>query len=110
MSRLRLREAEHIKRASLGGEVRQVFHRVDEAERAGGIADVEISRDDRARPAAHAGEDRDVLLAIWPLERRRLADDAAAALELPEALAVVGIDRAEAAVHRAEEHHVARRH
>src|SRR5438067_13607414 len=52
------REAEHIKRASLGGVARQVLHRVDEAQRAGRVADVQVAGDDRAAPAADPGGDR----------------------------------------------------
>ena len=62
----------------------QVRHRVDEAERGGAVARVEIARDDRARPAADAGEHGDVLLAVRAAVGDRLADDPRAGLELPE--------------------------
>src|SRR5690242_18206746 len=98
----KLREAEDIERASLCRVLGQVLHRVDEAERGAGISDIQVAGDHRARPTSHAGKNRDILLAVRTLERGRLPDDAAAALELPKRFPVVGIDRAEAAVHRPE--------
>jgi hypothetical protein len=46
--------------------LRQVLHRVDEAAAAVRVARVESPSDDRAGPAADAGQDRDVLLAVGP--------------------------------------------
>src|SRR4051794_21131616 len=81
-----LGQCEDIQRPSLHGDLWEVLHRVDEAERGGGVAGVESAGDDRAGPAADAGEDRDVLLAVGPLVGDRLADDAGAALEFPKLL------------------------
>src|SRR4051812_32882512 len=69
------RKREHIQRASLRGGLGQVLHGADESEGRGGVARVEPAGDDRAGPAAHARQDRDVLLTVRPLVRRRLADD-----------------------------------
>src|SRR4051794_10724318 len=44
-------------------------------------------------PPADAGQDRDVLFPVRALVRRRLADDAGAALELPKLLARLRVDR-----------------
>src|SRR5436309_2210743 len=49
-----LRQPEDIERASLGGGVLQIGHCIDEAERGGAVARVEIAGDDRAGPAADA--------------------------------------------------------
>ena len=48
--------------------------------------------DDRAGPAADAGQDRDVLPAVRPAIGDRLADDPGAGLELPQQLAGPGVD------------------
>src|SRR5687767_7860497 len=81
---MRLRQRKHIKRASLGRVLRQVLHRIDKPERRRRIARVQIARDHNARPAADAGEDRNVLLPVRPAVRHRLPDDSRAALELPK--------------------------
>src|SRR4051812_24202478 len=47
-----LREDEIIQHPSLGGDVLQVAHGVEEAQRPGAVAWVEVGRDDHARPAA----------------------------------------------------------
>ena len=53
--------------------LREVLHRIDEAQRGGAVAGIEPTRDDGARPAADPGKDGDVLLAVgaaidrgWP--------------------------------------------
>src|SRR5215210_677636 len=61
-----LRKAEHIECASLHRRVFQIAHGVDETKRGGSVARIEIAGHDCARPAAYAGEDRDILLALGP--------------------------------------------
>src|SRR4051812_29099413 len=89
--------------------LRQVFHRVDEAERGRAVAGVEVPRDHPAGPSAHARQDADVLLAVRGAPGDRLSDDAGGCAELPEYLAVFGVERLEGPVHRAVEDNVARR-
>src|SRR4051812_8856534 len=89
--------------------LRQVFHRVDEAERGRAIAGVEVPGDHPAGPSAHAGQDADVLLAVRAAPRARLSDDAGGRGELPESLAVLGGERFEGPVHRAVKDTVPRR-
>src|SRR5215204_4983739 len=101
------RKAEHMEGSSFRGRVLQVAHGVDEAERRGAVADVEVAGDDRTRPAADAGQDGDVLLAVRPAIGRRLADDPGAGLELPQRLAGAGVDRLEPALHGSVEDDVA---
>src|SRR3954470_22538985 len=59
-----LRKREHIQHASFIGVLRQVFGGVHESKCGRRIASIESATDDRARPAADAREDGDVLLAI----------------------------------------------
>src|SRR5437868_4100355 len=63
-AQMTLRKTEHIQRPSLGGVLRQVLHRVDEAEGGGAVALVQVTGDDRAGPAADPGQDRHVLLTV----------------------------------------------
>src|SRR5687768_17076371 len=70
-----LRELEDIERPSLGGDVIQVAHGIDEAERRRAVARVEIARHDRAGPTADTRQDRHILLPVGSPERGRLADD-----------------------------------
>src|SRR4051812_40238837 len=58
------RKTEHIKRAPLARDVLQAAHGVDETQRAGVVARIEIARHDRARPTADSREDRDILMSI----------------------------------------------
>src|SRR3954449_4279018 len=103
-----LRQRKDMQHAAFHGVLRQVAHRVDEAERGRSVARIDLSGDDRAGPAANAGEHRDVLLAIRAAVAYGLADDAGARAEAPQHLARVRIERLEDAVHRAVEDDAAR--
>src|SRR4051812_7883107 len=94
-----LRQRKYMQHAAFHGVFRQVLHRVDEAERRRAVACVDLAGDDDARPAADAGEDRDVLLAIRTAVAHRLADDPGARAEAPQHLAGFGIERLEDAIH-----------
>src|SRR5689334_12868577 len=100
---------EHIERASLRRHVRQVAHRTHESKRGGRVPRIEAARDDRAGPSAHTREHRDVLLSIRPAIRNRLPDDPGRRLVLPQERTRARIHRLEPSLHRAVEHHVARR-
>src|SRR5688572_31387726 len=63
-TRRRSRQRKDIQRPAFLGVLRQVFHRVDEAAGATGVARIEVVRDDRTGPAADAREHRDVLFAV----------------------------------------------
>src|SRR5215211_7673665 len=102
-----LRETEHIQRASLGGRLLEVAHGVDEAERGGAVARIEVAGHDRAGPAADARQDRHVLAAVGAAVGGRLADDPGAGLELPQQLTGLGVKSFEPAVHGSVEHDVA---
>src|SRR5215210_4662251 len=58
------REREDIEHASRRGFLRQILDRIDEAERRRRIARVELPGDDRAGPAADAGDHGDILAAV----------------------------------------------
>src|SRR3954447_12925567 len=77
-------QCKRVEHPALGRRLRQVRHRVDESEGGGAVVRVELAGDDGARPAADAGENRDVLLPVRALIGDRLADDPGAAFELPE--------------------------
>src|SRR3954470_17537653 len=53
----------------------------------GRVPRIQIVADDRSRPSADAGEHGDVLMTVGAAVGDRLADDAGAALELPQLLA-----------------------
>src|SRR3954463_16308563 len=59
-----LRQRKDMQHAGFHGVLRQVVYRVYEPERGRSVAGNELRGDDRAGPAANAGEHRDVLLAI----------------------------------------------
>src|SRR5688500_9997408 len=103
----RLWKGEDMERPSLGRRLLQVAHRVHESERGGGVAGIEVAGDDRSRPAANAGEDGHVLLAVRSAIADRLADDPRSGLELPERRAGARVHRLEPVVHRAVEDDVA---
>src|SRR3954451_24867864 len=84
MARPLTRKREDIEHASRGGFHRQILDGIGEAERAGGVARIHLSSNDRARPAADAGDDRNILAAVRTAVADRLADDPAARLELPQ--------------------------
>src|SRR5689334_25431346 len=102
-----LGKAEDIEHASLGGRRLQVLHGVHEAQRRSLVARVEVAGYDRTCPAADAGEDGDILVAIRPLEGGRLPDDPRRRLELPEKLARASVERLEPAFHVSVEDDVA---
>src|SRR4051812_48383969 len=104
---LLFRKREHIQRSSRLRAVLQVLHGVDHALGGGLVARVELADHHRAGPAADAGQDRDVLVAVRTAIAHRLADDSAAGVELPFQRAVVRVDRLEPAVHGAVENQVA---
>src|SRR3954453_11485141 len=58
------RKTEDIEHASRSGLAGQILDGVDEAERGGRVVRVELAGDDRASPAADAGDDCDILAAI----------------------------------------------
>ena len=103
-------EREDQQRAAALGVHRQVLHGAHEAQRAVAHARIEARIGDGARPSADARQDGDILHAVLALEGGGLADEAGRALELPEDLAVAGIDGFEPAVHGAVEGDVASRH
>src|SRR5215208_27053 len=70
--------------STLGRLARKIGHGAYEPERAARIARIELPGNDGPRPAPHAGEDGDVLLAIGPAVRHRLAHDPRRDLDLPE--------------------------
>src|SRR3569623_634897 len=74
---LRARKCEDIEHASCRGLAWKVLHRVDEAQGAGRVLRVQLSRHDRSRPAADTGNHRNVLAAVRPAIADRLADDPA---------------------------------
>src|SRR5439155_11701400 len=79
-----LPKAEDIEHSAFLRDVRQVAHHVGETPCRGAVARVEISRNDGARPSAHARENGDVLMPVGPAIRDRLADDSGACLVFPE--------------------------
>src|ERR1700733_5969388 len=93
------RQGEDIERPSGCGFRLEIRHDADHAERAGGIARVEVAGDDGACPAAHPGQDGDILAPVRPTIGHRLADDPGAGLELPFQLACLGVDGFEPAIH-----------
>src|SRR4051812_46472222 len=92
MMRTLARKGEDIEDASRGGFLRQILRGVDEAERRGRVARVELTGDDRPGPAADAGDDRDILPSVRPAVADRLADDSAARLESPQQLPGARVD------------------
>src|SRR5213076_1085005 len=68
-------QRERVKHPALSRRLRQITHRVDESQRCGAVARIELAGDDRACPAADAAEDRDVLLAVRSAVGHRLSDD-----------------------------------
>src|SRR3954454_19267794 len=104
------RKAEHIERSSLGGDVLQVAHGVDEAKRRRPIAHVEVAGDHSARPAADARENSHVLPPVRTPVSGWLADDPGGGFELPQHLAGAGVDGFKPALHVGVEDHVAGRH
>src|SRR4051794_4542167 len=69
------RKREDIEPSSRLGALGQIADGVDEAERGARIARVERPGDDRAGPAADAGDDCHILPAVGPAIGDRLADD-----------------------------------
>src|SRR4051794_41062868 len=102
-------QSERVEHPALRRVLPEVAHGVGESESGRAVAGIELARDDGARPAAHAAEHRDVLLAVRAAVGDRLADDSGAGLELPEELARARVDGAEPALHRSIEDHVAGR-
>src|SRR5947209_12834153 len=97
------RQREDIQLASHFGFRREILGRADKAAGAGDIARIELADENRAGPAADAGEYGDVLPAVGSAIRDGLADDSGVGSELPALFAGLGVDGAEAAVHRAVE-------
>src|SRR5437762_3312967 len=100
-------QRERVKHPALSRRLRQITHRIDESQRCGSVARIELAGDDRARPAADAAEDRDVLLAVRSAVGHRLSDDSGAAFELPQQLARLRVDCFEPPLHRPVERDVA---
>src|SRR6476469_597926 len=98
MTRRLTRDGEDIEHASRRAFLRQVLHRVGEAERAGRITRVHVPADNRSGPAAHAADDRNILPTVRATVADRLADDPAARLEPPQLLSSARIDGFEPAV------------
>src|SRR3982750_3007641 len=91
----RLRQRENMEHAAFDGVLRQVAHGVGEAQADGAVPRVHFLGDRDAGPAADAGENGDVLLAVGAAEGDRLADDSGAGLELPQELAALRVERLE---------------
>src|SRR3954464_6810936 len=104
-----LGKREDIQHASLVGVLRQIFHRVAEAERDGCVSRIQSAGYDRAGPTAYPGEHCDVLLAVWAFVTYRLADNSGAGLELPKLLSARSVHRFEPSIHGAEEDDVSGR-
>src|SRR3954470_4566854 len=73
-SALRDLQPEHINRASSGGVLLDVFHRADDAQPGVRVVAGALREGDRAHPAADAGIDGDVLLAVRTKVGDRVAD------------------------------------
>src|SRR6185369_18053562 len=99
-----LRKREHRHGAAQSRILRQRLVCTDRAE-AGGVFG-QARRHADAGPAADAGQNSDILLAVI-LVGVDVADDARRSLELVELLAGLGIDRLEVAFQRAVEHDIA---
>src|SRR3954447_3551662 len=101
-----LRQLEDIERSSLRRGLLEICHGIDEAERRGAVAWIEIARDNGAGPAADAGQHGHVLMAVGPAIGHRLADDPRGGLELPQDLTGFGVNGFKPALHRAVEHDI----
>src|SRR5438874_3857417 len=102
-SRATLRQRKYMQHAAFHGVLRQVLHRVDEAEGRRAVPGVDLAGDHDPRPAANAGENGDVLLSVRSAVAHRLADDPGTRAEAPQHLAGFRIERLEDAVHGAVE-------
>src|SRR5678816_191939 len=96
-------EREDGEHAALVRELARVAERAERAEARGRIFGADAGGDADARPATDAREHGDVLLAVGPHVRHRVADDARRGLELPDLLTGLGVERLEPALHRAVE-------
>src|SRR5438270_13852375 len=86
--RSELREREHIQHAALCCVFTEIAHGIQESQRPCSVHSVQAARYGCARPATHAREDRDVLLAVRSLVGDRLANDAGPCLKFPKRLSV----------------------
>src|ERR1051326_7012766 len=109
ITRYSSRKRERVEHSPARGRLRQIAHGVDESEGGGAVARIELSGDDRAGPAADAGENRDVLFAVGAAEGDRLSDDSGTALEPPQQLSRLRVDGLEPSIHRSVERDVAGR-
>src|SRR5690606_23329352 len=80
-----------------------------EAEGGRGVLRAQITGDDGPGPPTDAGEDRNVLLAIGPSIRDRLANHTGAGLELPQRYAAAGVERFDHPLHIAVKDQIAGR-
>src|SRR6266516_2868554 len=97
-------QPEHEQRAARVADVDVVTEGTDRADRGGRVLGADAERDTCAGPAADSGEHGEVLLAVGPQIRHRVADDPGGRLELPQQRAGGRIDRLDPAFHRAVEH------
>src|SRR3954454_10441626 len=98
-----MRQCEHIERSAGCRVLREVRHRVHEAERRGAIARIDGPRHYRSGPSADTGEHGDVLMSVGTAIGHRLTDDSAVHLEPPKQRAAPRRYSLEPAVHRAVE-------
>src|SRR6185312_14288438 len=96
----RMSEAKDIEHVSRLRCALDLLHGAHHAQRAIRVVIRYVRQSSRPHPSADAGIDRDVLLAVRPEERHRIADDAGSSLELPQDFARTGIDRTKPAIHR----------
>src|SRR3569623_1594093 len=78
------RKAEHKEGPSFAGDILEVAHGVDKAQRRAAISWIEITGNNSTRPSAYPREDRDILMSVRSPIGRWLADNPRACLELPK--------------------------
>src|SRR5215204_1755385 len=99
-------QSEDVKRSALVRVLREIFHRVHEAKRCGGISRIEIGRDDSAGPSTDARNDCDVLLAVRAAIADRRRDYSRADLLFPKLFSISRVECLEPSIHRAVKHDV----
>src|SRR4051812_5995502 len=92
-------QAEDRQHSALGAELVGIAERAESAQARRRVLVADSGGDADAGPSADAGEDGDVLLAVGPEVRHRVADDPGRSLEPPEILAGLPVDRLEPAFH-----------
>src|SRR5438046_454770 len=106
-----LRQREDIDHATFRCRFGKVGHCISEPERSRAVAlGIQPARYYGTGPAAHSGNDCNVLLTVWPAIRNWLRNDAGSRFELPESGASSSVGGFEPTFHGSVEDNVSSRH